>query len=308
MLTIDVVVRTRADKFRSEMLFHALDSVQNQAGVSARPIVIVNGPDFDNATLAALAGRPGILLQQQHQASAALARAEGRRLVTAPYFSYLDDDDALIAGSLEEPLRWITAHPDCDALISNGYFVKEGSSLSELTHISDHISQPALSLLRENWLQPGAFIFRTGSIPSDLLTSTRSHMEWTRLAFELCATNKRIHFLDVPTVLYNDTPGSESKKLTYAEAALDLLQITRRDARLSSEVRRKANGKYFNTLHTLAVRYWQDGEYKRAWRCHFQSMRPPHTLKYLLFSRKLLWPFGARNAAKTPASNHPSPE
>ena len=106
--SLDVIVRTLADAQRSGLLFRALDSIQSRSGVTARPIVVVNGQRFDAATLAALKSRPGILLHQEQQASAGLALVAGRKLVTAPFFSYLDDDE-LIAGSLkraDRPASW----------------------------------------------------------------------------------------------------------------------------------------------------------------------------------------------------------
>ncbi|HJR14637.1 MAG TPA: glycosyltransferase family A protein [Rhodanobacteraceae bacterium] len=303
MLSLDVVVRTLADAQRSELLFRALDSIQNQQGISARPIVVVNGQMFDPATLAALQERPGILLHQEQQASMRVARAAGRNLVTAPFFSYLDDDDEVIAGSLLEPLRWLDSHPDCDVLINNGYFVRDGGVLSESTHLANHVDRPAMGLLNECWLSPGACIFRTASISADTLDADWNHLEWTHLAFELCAQRKRLHFMDVPTVRYYDTPGSMSKQVRHHEVALDLLRVVQQDTRLDPEVRQEADRKYLRTLHNLAMTYWQRGHYLRAWRCHLGSLRPPHTFKYLLFSRKLLWPFN-RPKPGTVAMSH----
>lgn len=299
-IALDVIVRTLADAPRSELLFRALDSIQSQSGVTARPIVVVNGQRFDAATLAALKSRPGILLHHEQQASAGLAQVVGRKLVTAPFFSYLDDDDELIADSLTNPMRWLEDHPDCDVLINNGYFVKESGVLLESTHIASHIAQPAVTLLDECWLSPGACIFRTGNISFDMLNADWSHLEWTRLAFELCAHCKRLHFMDVKTVRYNDTTGSLSKQLLHQEAALGLLQEVRRDARLQPAVRREAYQKYLRTLHNLATFYWRHGQVSNAWRCHLGSLRPPHTFRYLLFSRKLMWPFGGRGLKNVP--------
>lgn len=295
MLSLDVVVRTLADVQRSRLLFRALDSIQNQTGVAARPIVVVNGQAYDRATMEALQKRPGILLHHLSQASAGLALAAGRKLVMAPFFSYLDDDDELIAGSLLEPMGWLDDHPDCDVLVDNGYFVRAGGVLVESAHLADHVGWPAMGLLGECWLSPGAFIFRTASIPFDMMNAGWSHQEWTYLAFELCAAHKRLHFMDVPTVYYHDTPGSLSKQVRHYEVALDLLRQVRQDARLDPEVRREADRKYLHALHNLAARYWKLGQYGRAWRCHLGSLRPPQTFKYLLFSRKLLWPKGGRD-------------
>lgn len=303
MLSLDVVVRTLADAQRSRLLFRALDSIQNQQGIAARPIVVVNGQKFDPVTLDALKARPGILLHQEQQASMRVARAAGRKLVTAPFFSYLDDDDEVIAGSLLESLQWFDSHPDCDVLINNGYFVRGGGELDPSTHLARHVDHPAMGLLNECWLSPGACIFRTASISTDTLDADWSHLEWTHLAFELCAQRKRLHFMDVPTVRYHDTPGSMSKQVRHHEVALDLLRSVQADARLDPEVRQEANRKFLRTLHNLAMTYWRRGHYLRAWRCHLGSLRPPYTFEYLLFSRKLLWPF-VRSRRGTMAMSH----
>lgn len=292
MLAIDVIIRTLADTRRSDMLFRALDSIQNQKDVATRPIVVVNGQRFDDTTLEALKDWPGIVLHQEKQASMRVARASGRNLVTAPFFSYLDDDDELIAGSLAGPIEWLKNHPECDVLINNGYFVKADGALSESTHLATHVSDPAMGLIKECWLSPGACLFRTASIPTRMLDAEWSHLEWTHLAYELCAQRKRLHFMDTATVRYYDTPRSMSKQVKHHEAALDLLRLVRCDTRLASTVRRQADRKYLRVLHDLASADWNRGNYARAWRRHLGSLRPPNTLKYLLFSRKLLWPFG----------------
>lgn len=192
--------------------------------------------------------------------------------------------------SLLEPMKWLQSHEDCDALISNGHFVKEDGALAEHIRIADHtrLGSPALSLLDDSWLQPGAFIFRTSSIAPSMLDSGWSHMEWTRLAFELCAERKRLHFMDVGTVHYHDTPGSASKQILHQDAALNLPRQVRQDIRLDPEVRRKAWQKYLRILHNLAMVYRNLGQYGRAWHYHFRSLRPPQTIKYMLYSRKLL--------------------
>ncbi len=298
MLPLDVVVRTLADPQRSDLLFRALDSIQNQGGVNARPIVVVNGDRYDRHTLAELEKRPGIVLHRLQRASTADALAEGRRLVTATYFACLDDDDVLIADSVRAPLEWLESHPDCDVLISNGYLVKEDGVLSELTQIAEHIriGRPALSLLDDGWLTPGAFVFRTQSIPQQMLDSTWNRMEWTYLAYKICAANKRLHFMNIPTMRYYDTPGSMSKGVAHQKAALDLMRTIRSDSRMAPDVRARANRKYHSLLHILAAEYRKKADLRRAWRYHLASMRPPYTLDYLLFSRKLLWP--ARSSTK----------
>lgn len=287
---LDVVVRTLADAQRTKQLFRALDSIQGQSGVRARPIVVVNGERYDPITVKSLKQRPGVVLHFLPQPSAGRARTVGQGLATAEFLSFLDDDDVFIEGALQKPLKWLVDHPQCEVLITNGYFVSQDGRLTESSHLADHLSNPALSLLDENWLSPGASFFRTQSLQAERFKSELDHQEWTQLAFELCAEERRIDFMDVPTVLYYDTAGSMSKQPEHRRTELELLQQIRRDPRMRAAVRTKASRKYFNMLHILAMEYWQRGQYGRAWRYHLASMRPPHTFKYLLSSRKLLWP------------------
>jgi hypothetical protein len=293
-IALDVIVRTQADASRSDLLFRALDSIQSQQGVEARPIVVVNGQNFDSATMASLQSRAGIVLHHEQRASAGLALVVGRQLVEAPFFSYLDDDDELIPGSLAEPMRWFHEHQECDVLVNNGYYKRLGK-LVKSSQLADQNGDPALALSNECWLSPGAFLCRTASVPASMLSVERGQLEWTYLAFELCAEHKRVDFMDVPTVRYLELPGSLSKQPQHREAALELLRGIYHDTRHSPKVRHSAYRKYLRTLHNLALEYWNRGQHGKAWRCHLNSLLPPYTLRYLLFSRKLLWPSAGKN-------------
>lgn len=304
-IELDVIVRTLADTARAKQLFRALDSIQDQAGIHARPIVVVNGQAYDRSTLSSLEQRPGIVLHYLQPASAGRARAAGYRRATAPFLSFLDDDDTFIDGALQRPLQWLTEHPQCDVVITNGYFISRNGEKTQSTHISNHVDNPGLSLLDENWLSPGASFFRNQSIGPEYFRVALDHHEWTQLAFELCAGHKRLHFMDIPTVLYHDTPGSMSKQFQHRESELVLLRQVRSDSRLDAAVRGKANRKYCNVQHILAMEYWKQGSYGRAWRSHLASMRPPYIFKYLLSSRKLLWPFKMPRPPGASMPEHP---
>lgn len=219
-----------------------------------------------------------------------VARSAGRKLVTAPYFTYLDDDDELIAGALQSPLAWLDQHPLDHAIITNGLFIRSGGRLDPSSHLAMHINDPAMGLLSECWLSPGAFVFRTASISQSVCSADWGQLEWSQLAFELCATRAKIHFMDVATVRYSDTPGSMSKQISHHEANLKLLRSIRSDERLAPQVRSGADRKYLRSLHNMVPLYLASGDRAGAWRCHLGSLRPPYTLKFLLFTRKLLWP------------------
>lgn len=288
---VDVIVRTMADEARAPQLFRALDSIQSQQGALARPIVVVNGERYHEPVMTALRRRQGVLLHHFSEASAGRALIIGRELVTAPYFMFLDDDDHLVPYALKEIVPGAAVDVDWDVLVTNGYGYRqsEGVRAPWIEDLMSHSRNPLRSLMHENWLSPGNSLFRTASISADLLDIGHGHHAWTHIAFRLALGGKRLKFMNISTAVYNDTAGSMSKRLSYHEEELRLLNKFRTHPNLDSEVRAIMESKYRNTLHTMAVQYALAGKMGKAWRCHLRSLRPPYTLKYLLFSRKLLF-------------------
>lgn len=292
---IDIVIRTLALEERQDGLLRALDSIQSQMHLAARPIVVVNGERYHPPLVEALRQRPGVLFHYMPQASAGRALAVGRALVTAPYFMFLDDDDALVESGLQQLAEHISSHADWDVIITNGYDSTDGKLSPWVPDLLSHATHPARSLMAECWLSSGSGIFRTASISTRFLEINRDYHEWTYIAFLLMVEGKRVRFLDIPVVTYYHTKGSASKSFEYAEATVDLLEKMKSDSRVDGETRRLLERKYRNTLHCLALPYWRRGARLKAWRYHLRSMRPPFTLKYLLFSRKLLVPRSRRS-------------
>lgn len=285
---VDVVIRTLALETRERELLRALDGIQSQSYLAARPIVIVNGERYHPPLVKALQQRPGILFHYEREASAGRALAVGRNLVTAPYFMYLDDDDELVERGLQQLASHLAANSDWDVLITNGYFSSNADFRPMYLDLAAHAFHPLRGLFAECWLCPGASIFRTESISTEFLDVKRDYHEWTYIAFLLAVEGKRINFLDVATVTYYNTQESASKSFEYEEAALELLDTMKADRRLDNETLAIMERKYRNVLHTLASKYWRRGAHRKAWHYHLRSMRPPFTFKYLLFSRKLL--------------------
>ena len=287
---LDVVVRTLAQESRQRELLRALDSIQGQASFAARPILVVNGNRYHPPLLEELRQRRGVLFHYLPEASAGRALAVGRELVTAPYFMFLDDDDELLGPGLERLAEHMSHDPDWDVIVTNGYGCSNGEMRPWVPDLMAHAIHPVRSLMAECWLSPGAAIFRSEAVSSAFLDVKRDYHEWTYIAFLLIMDGKRVRFLDVPTVTYYDTQHSASKSFAYEEAALELLDTMKAEPRLDGETLAIMEKKYRNTLHTLAFRYWRRGARRKAWRYHMRSMRPPFTMKYLLFSRKLLLP------------------
>lgn len=290
-IQLDVIIRTRGDSTRVESMKRAVHSAQAQNGVTARLLVVLNGERYDSHLKEFLEQHPAVELRFQREASIAKARILGRRLVTAPYFCFLDDDDFFIQDSLSRPLIWMQQHLSCDVLITNAYLPKQDGSMAEFIDIRSHIAvgDPLASLIDDNWLDPGASFFRTATVDETLVAAPQDHHEWGYIALRLCDGGKNIQFTDIPTKIKSDTPGSMSKELEHTVTELDFIRTMLRQPRLAKESKRKLRSKYRNAQHRLAWRYWQAGRPAHAWRYHLLSLSPPYTLKHILFSRKLLW-------------------
>ncbi len=285
---VDVVIRTLALEAREQELLRALDGIQNQPYLAARPIVVVNGDRYHPPLVEVLRKRPGIVFHYEREPSAGHALAVGRTLVTAPHFMFLDDDDELVEHGLQPLAQQLVENSGWDVLITNGYFSSNAQLRPMYLDLAALAAHPLRNLLAECWLCPGASIFKTESISAQFLNVERDYHEWTYIAFLLAVEGKRISFLDVPTVTYFNTENSASKSFEYEEAALDLLDTMKADDRVDNETLALMERKYRNVLHTLASKYWRRGARRKAWCYHLRSMRPPFTFKYLLFSRKLL--------------------
>jgi hypothetical protein len=118
---IDVIIRTTAERHRRAQLFRALDTIRNQAGVNATPIVVVNGDRFDADLVDELKAIDDIVFDYMAEGSLIGSRLRGRELVTAPFFTYLDDDDELVPDTLQYPAEWLATHTEHDAVINDIY-------------------------------------------------------------------------------------------------------------------------------------------------------------------------------------------
>ena len=289
-VALDVIVRTMADTSRATCLGRALDSIQQQVGVAARPIVVVNGQRADPDVVAMLRARAGIVLHFEAEASPRLARIAGRRLVTAPYFGYLDDDDELVPDVLRMSLEWLESHSDCGLVVTNGHLERHDGTLDPLTKLAAlvHGGDVVEALLEDNWLVPGAFVARGAALTPALLGSEWGHMEWTHLAYVLSVAGICPHFIDVPGVVIHYTPGSMSRQAQHQEASLKLLQLIAGDARLGRRVRRMARDRIGRLHHGLCAMAAREDRFRLAWKHHLLSLRPPRPLRYLLYTRRLV--------------------
>lgn len=283
---VDVIVRTLAEKKRAESLARALSSIRNQAGVDARALVVVNGDRFDPDLVAELERTPDIRVERIRQTSVVAALSHGLMLVDAPIFTFLDDDDELVADSLAEPLGWLVDHPQDDVVITLVDMSSRGEQA--LTGHRDTAQRPLYNLLESCWLHPGSGFFRANPVIKEIVDVEVGHMEWTTIALRLIRSSARLHFMNTATVIYHDTDESLSKNVAHQEAELTVMREILADKTMDRRTKRRARAKYLNSLHTLSARYHSRGQRADAWRMHLKSLCSEAFFRYVLYTRKLL--------------------
>lgn len=285
---VDVIIRTLANRERKAQLERAIASVLEQESVAVRLHVVVNGDRYSREVLTELRNRSDLTVHYMSRASAGAARMLGRKHVKAPFFLFLDDDDELMPHALSVSLLPMMADPEVAAVITNGYHISADGRRIFIPDLAAAQPDPLTALLQRAWMASCGALFNTAFIGPELFEpEDLSYHEWTLLAFRIALSGIKIRFLDLPTYNIYDTAGSASKTVEYAEGQLRVVDIMR-SYRVPRRARKFLEKKYRNLLHVLAEVHRNSGNPSTAWRFHVRSMKPPYTLQYLLFTRKLL--------------------
>lgn len=286
---IDVIIRTLAEARRADSLRRAIRSIRNQQGVTARPIVVVNGDRFDPVLVTELRAMPEIRLVRI-PGGLRDSMLEGRRLVDAPFFAFLDDDDVLLPGGLAARLAPLLADPTVDLSVGNGWEVGHGRRVMAIPDMPAVRSDPLNALLSANWLHNCAGTFRAAAFPLSWLDDLIDEYEWTWIAFKSAGEGRRIAFVDAMTFLYTaDSPGSASKQERWMRWE-DRLYGHLRDLPLPAPVHAALRRRHGAALHALSDLFRRRGALGLAWRYHLCSLLKPGGVRYLAYSRRLLLP------------------
>lgn len=283
---ISVIVPTLALAARRRLIGRALESIFGQDGVHSLPLVIVNGQHFDSDIAANLEKDPRIKVIRQQKADLPAAYRLGRRHVTTPWFTTLDDDDVLLPGALRTRLGALCSEAH-DAVVTNGYC--RGTDADELV-VSDMATvaaDPLRALKTANWLLPGSWMCKTDASSETLFDGMPSQLECTFLAVRL-ATTRRIHFIDEPTVVWHrDTPRSASKSLSYILGQpAALRRILELD--LPPDVRQCFETRLGAAHHASSESLLDAGLMLSAWKQHLMALTCRGGWSYLPFTRKLV--------------------
>lgn len=286
MNRISVIIPTTCETGRRGSLKRAIASVAAQERVSVELIVVVNGLRFDPECYEELRSMPGLNVAYLEEGSLPLAVKHGRSLATAPYFSFLDDDDEYLPDALWRRLQPLLSDEAIDYVVSNGYSCIEGRDRQAVINVEAVRNDPLRALLKENWLASCGGLYRSSRVSTGYFDGKTRYLEWTLLAYKLASTRKMV-FVDEPTYRIHDSLGSLSKSEAFREAEIGVLaQILTLD--LPADIKVGLRVKIGRAYHSLSNHYRRQGDFRRAWRCHLASLRHPEGFRYLTYSRRLL--------------------
>lgn len=290
-----MIVPTRALAARADLTRRALATILDQQGVSVATIVVVNGADRDPRLIRDLESDPRLTMVFRDRAHLPHALRAGRERVTTTYVTTLDDDDELLPGALSTRVAALEANADWDAVVSNGFIRNGESQVLKFSDLAALRRDPVRSMMRRNWLLPGAWLARTSALPAGVFEAMPEFLECTYLGYWL-ALCSRLGFLEAATLVWGkDTPLSASKSRAYvlgqAAAHRQLLNLP-----LPPDVRANISRRVGAACHGASRRCLREGGYREAWTWHVRSLREPGGWRWLPYTLRLIHPFGNRHA------------
>jgi len=286
-MRVSVVIRSKGDRARSQMLRRAVESVLSQSDVDVELIVVLNGEHYDQDLIAWLGDDPRIICTTLPGPDLPRATALGRSLVTGDFFSYLDDDDEYLPGSLGRRAAVLATNPQLDCIATNGEYVVNGTT-RPLLRATETFERDYIDALLDgrNWMASCGATFRTSSVTQEYFDDTTRFYEWTLIAFRI-ASSLKVAFVDEPTYRVHDTPESLTKTAAYVECRADILADMMRWNRRPS-LRWKLKRNRAAAFHAACSHHRLNGDFRRAWSFHLKSLSSIYGLKYIPYTLLLL--------------------
>jgi glycosyltransferase involved in cell wall biosynthesis len=286
MSEVTVIIPTAAAYCRFASLKKAIDSIFLATSQDVSIIVAVNGNKQSPVVIAMLESFDRVRIEYFEFSSAPLACREGVRLVSSPYYCFLDDDDEYLPNAIDDRLKKISSNDNFDLVVTNGYRNVAGMDSIYLTEIESITSDPMRALFHQNWLPSCGALFRTDRIGPEYFENPHPYVEWTWLAFNLIISGKNIAVLNEPTYRINETSVSVSKSVEYFNSIYGLYKRMLQCSPQPQTVR-LIKSRLADWFHSDAEQKWQQGQMFAAWRSHFQSLTFIGGWRYLTFTRKL---------------------
>jgi len=286
-MQITVIIATTCESVRRESLQHAIDCILRQQGGGCRPLVVINGQRFEPGLRRELEQRSDLDCVYLEPGSLPNAIHEGVKRVRTPFFAFLDDDDLLSEDAMA--IRLAAMAPADDVVVTDGWIYNREQPCHRLFDQPLEVlaADPLTALMRRNWLASCGGLYRRERVDASFFDPEQRYFEWTFTAFRL-AQSRRIRFIDTPTwhYCYSECSLSQSESSLLAEPMfLSCLEDLARSAPLVEQLKRKK----ISSLHHLAGYYLAHRRFGRSWAYHLQSLLSPYGLKYLLFSRHIIY-------------------
>lgn len=287
MPEVTVIIPTAAAYCRLASLKNAIDSIFLAVSDDVAIIVAVNGNRQSPTVITMLESLNRVRVEYFEFSSAPLACLEGVRLVSTPYYCFLDDDDEFLPNAIDDRLKKIASNDDFDLVVTNGYRNVSGIDAICLTEIESITVDPMKALFDQNWLASCGVLFRKDRIGPEYFENPQPYVEWTWLAFNLINSGKNIAVLNDPTYRINETLTSVSKSPDYFISIYGLY-IRMLQCSPDRQTARLIKRRLADWFHADAEQKWQRGSMLAAWRSHFKSLTFRGGWRYLTFTRKLL--------------------
>lgn len=288
MKRVSLIIPTTGNESRRKSLFFAIESGIASSSFPIDVIVVVNGNKSSPDVLLELNRRKELRVEYCEQPSAPAACLFGLKQVSTEYFCFLDDDDEYISHAIDKRVEYLDDNPSLDIVVTNGIRAMSDSDDLCIKNLTKITEDPLFYSVTNNWLASCGGMYRSCSIPPSLFEDYLPYIEWTWLAYKFAFHGKKIGIIDSPTFRINQTPGSASKSKAYEKCFHDLFNKMLA-TNPPPHVREAILTRVGDLFHSEAEAHLLKGEIYSAWRKHLRSLAHPRGLRYLPFTRKLLF-------------------
>lgn len=293
-MKVSVIIPTTASAARAKYLRQAIASVQAQTGVDAEALVVVNGDRAEQALVESIERLPGVRVVRLWEANLPKALLYGRENVDAAFFSQLDDDDELLPNALRVRLDALEADENVDVVITRGLRGSAGHEAESAANLDYARSDPLMAILERNWFYPGSALYRSKTIGPAYFRDVPKYLEWTFIGARL-ALERRIVFLDDVTFRYRtDNPDSVSRTSAYVLAQPEGLKALL-SLDLPAPAVRRARENLAAAHHACSDLHLAQSHRLKALISHLKSLNSRSGLRYIAYTRHLLWARGLKN-------------
>lgn len=284
-----IIIATLGLTERSHSLERAISSIRTGNTARTRVLLVLNGNRFDQQLVDALRDRRDLELIQIAEGSLSAAILEGRRHVQSPFFGFLDDDDEYLPGAIDFRLALMAMYPEASIVATNGYRHIDGENLPIISISRDgFISNPQRAILEENWLASCGGLYRTKDLPSSLFEGVARYLEWTWLGYRIASSGRKVFLASAPTFVIHDTVASESKSGAYFLKGAEVLEQMK-GIPSDPKTKKLLLRRLAQAWHDTSEFHRRNGNRSAAWSAHLRSLTYPTGLRYLAYTRRVLF-------------------